>query len=77
ASLVMSLDLEGIAASGGSACNSGSSAGSHVIAALYGASDPHATVRFSLGRGTTASDVEQAAAVTTKVVARLRGGAAA
>lgn len=76
-SLLMSLDLEGVAASGGSACQSGSTGGSHVIAALYGQSDPKATVRFSLGRGTTASEVEQAAAVTAAVVARLRGGAAA
>lgn len=76
-SLLMSLDLEGIAVSGGSACQSGSTGGSHVIAALYGQDDPHATVRFSLGRGSTASDVERAAVVTAAVVARLRGGAAA
>jgi cysteine desulfurase len=76
-SLLMALDLEGIAASGGSACSSGSSAGSHVIGALYGASDPHATVRFSLGRGSTQAHVERAAAVTTAVVARLRQGYAA
>ena len=75
--LIMALDLEGIAASGGSACSSGSSAGSHVIQALYGASDPHATVRFSLGRGSTRAHVERAAAVTTAVVARLRQGYAA
>jgi cysteine desulfurase len=76
-SLLMSLDLEGIAVSGGSACSSGSSKGSHVIQALYGASDPRATVRFSLGRGSTRADVARAAAATIAVVARLRGGAAA
>ena len=76
-SLLMSLDLEGIAASGGSACQSGSTTGSHVIAALYGPEDATATVRFSLGRGSTAADVERAATVTAAVVARLRGGAAA
>ena len=76
-SLLMSLDLEGIAVSGGSACNSGASAGSHVIAALYGEADAHATVRFSFGRGSSREDVERAARVTTAVVARLREGTAA
>ena len=71
-SLLMSLDLEGIAASGGAACSTGGKAASHVIAALYGADDDHATVRFSLGTGTTGEDVERAAAVTLAVVERLR-----
>lgn len=71
-SLLMSLDLEGIAASGGAACSTGRKAASHVIAALYGADDAHPTVRFSLGAGTTAEEVERAAAVTGAVVARLR-----
>ncbi len=69
--LLMALDLEGIAASGGSACNSGASMGSHVIAALYGTDDPHATVRFSLGRGTTMAHIERAIATTTRIVHRL------
>ncbi|HSG08356.1 MAG TPA: cysteine desulfurase family protein [Longimicrobiales bacterium] len=75
-SLLMALDLEGVALSGGSACSSGSSRGSHVIEALYGASDPYATIRFSMGRETTQEGVERAAAVTASVVARLRGRAA-
>ena len=74
-SLLMSLDLEGVAASGGSACSSGSSAGSHVIAALYGADDPHANVRFSFGRRSTASDVSRAVQATTSAVERLRSAA--
>jgi cysteine desulfurase len=77
AALLMALDLEGVAASGGSACNSGASAGSHVIAALYGPDDAHATVRFSLGRGTTEVEVARAAEATTRVVGRLRNGARA
>ena len=72
AALLMALDLEGIAASGGSACNSGASAGSHVIAELYGADDPNATVRFSLGRGTTIEHVQRAVTTTTEIVNRLR-----
>ncbi|HSW30808.1 MAG TPA: cysteine desulfurase family protein [Longimicrobiales bacterium] len=71
-SLLMALDLEGVAVSGGAACHTGASSGSHVLAALYGAGDPHATVRFSLGASTTAEDVIRAAGVTASVVERLR-----
>jgi cysteine desulfurase len=70
--LLMALDMEGISVSGGSACNSGAVAGSHVIAALYGADDAHAIVRFSLGRSTSVQDVTRAVQVTAGVVARLR-----
>lgn len=70
--LVMALDLEGVAASGGSACASGSAKGSHVIEALYGADDPYATVRFSFGKASVESDVERAVGATVCVVARLR-----
>jgi cysteine desulfurase len=75
--LLAGLDLEGVAASGGSACSSGSTAASHVITALYGEDDRHAVVRFSLGRSTTESDIERAAAATVVVVERMRraGGA--
>jgi len=73
--LLMALDLEGIAVSGGSACASGAQRGSHVIAALYGKSDANATVRFSLGRSTSRADVERAADVTVGVIERLRGSA--
>ena len=71
-SLLMALDLEGIAVSGGSACHSGAGKGSHVIAALYGEGDPLATVRFSFGRGTDEAVVENAVAITTMVVDRVR-----
>lgn len=72
AALLMALDLEGIAASGGSACHSGASRGSHVIAALYGDDDPAATIRFSLGLRTTEADVLRAAETTGLVVERMR-----
>jgi cysteine desulfurase len=71
-SLLMALDLEGIAVSGGSACHSGAGKGSHVIAALYGEADPLATVRFSFGRGTDEAAVERAVAITKMVVDRVR-----
>jgi cysteine desulfurase len=72
-SLVMALDLEGLAVSGGSACSSGSSKGSHVIAALYGADDPYVNVRFSFGMRTTEADIDRAVTITTAVVNRVRG----
>jgi cysteine desulfurase len=78
-SLLISLDLEGVAASGGSACQSGSRGGSHVIRALYGdGGDPApATLRLSLGGVTTAAQVHRAAEITCAVVGRLRAGAPA
>jgi cysteine desulfurase len=72
--LLMALDLEGVAVSGGSACDSGAQKGSHVIAALYGDADRHAIVRFSLGGSTTLADVERAADLTTAVIERMRAG---
>ena len=70
--LLAALDLEGIAASGGSACESGSTQTSHVITALYGEEYSAATVRFSLGRETTEHDIEQTILKLTSIVTRLR-----
>ncbi len=72
AALIMALDLEGLAVSGGSACSSGSSRTSPVLAALHGAAaDGVAPVRFSLGRGTDEAAILRAAEVTLEVVGRL------
>lgn len=70
--LLMALDLEGIAVSGGSACSSGASRASHVIEALHGPADEAATVRFSLGRATTEGHVDRAVETLVTVVERLR-----
>ncbi len=54
---LFSLDMNGIAASGGSACSSGSSKGSHVISAI----DPENTdpiVRFSIGKNNTQEELD-------------------
>ena len=72
AMLLMSLDMEGVAVSAGSACSTGSGKGSHVVAALYGPADGRATVRFSFGLGTSEADVLRAARTTIDVVNRLR-----
>jgi cysteine desulfurase len=71
--VLVGLDLEGICVSTGAACTSGSLAPSPVLLAL-GLSPDRAreAVRFSLGRDTTAEEVDRAAAVTAQVVARVR-----
>ena len=70
--LLMALDLEGVSASAGSACAAGSLEPSHVVAAL-GVTPEYAVgvLRFSLGRSTTASDIERAADVVGRVVGRM------
>ena len=55
--MLFSLDIEGIAASGGSACSSGSSVGSHVIQEL-GAAPGTSQVRFSFGKYNTKEEVD-------------------
>ncbi|MBX7126247.1 MAG: cysteine desulfurase [Cyclobacteriaceae bacterium] len=57
--ILFNLDLQGIAASGGSACSSGASTGSHVLHALYPGSQRGA-VRFSFSKYTTREDVDSA-----------------
>lgn len=63
-----------LALSSGSACSSGSAQPSHVLRAL-GASDEraHASLRISLGRFTTAAEIDRAAELLRQGVARLRG----
>jgi len=57
--LLFSLDLQGISASGGSACSSGATTGSHVLGALYPASKRGA-VRFSFSKYNTAAEIDYA-----------------
>ena len=55
--LLMNLDLNGISASGGSACSSGIDVGSHVIGHLHPDSKRH-TVRFSFSHHNTREEVD-------------------
>ncbi len=72
-SLLIALDLEGIAASAGAACSSGSLEPSHVLQAMgLPPEQCAASIRFSLGRGTTAEEIAYTIAVVTRCVERLR-----
>jgi cysteine desulfurase len=55
--VLFNLDLQGISASGGSACSSGASTGSHVLGALYPESKRGA-VRFSFSKYNTIADID-------------------
>ena len=77
-SLLMALDLRGVACSAGSACQSGSVEPSHVLAALGVRSDLEtAAIRMSLGCLTTAECVERAADIFGKLAAKARRTAGA
>lgn len=58
--LLFSLDIARISASGGSACSSGSSIGSHVLGALPGLDADRGYVRFSFGKYNTADEIDYA-----------------
>lgn len=76
-SLLVALDLAGVAVSSGSACSSGAVRASHVLTALYGEEiGSMATLRYSLGRATDAEQVRAAADATARSVNRVRGRAA-
>ncbi|HEX5870428.1 MAG TPA: cysteine desulfurase family protein [Longimicrobium sp.] len=71
--LLMALDVEGIAASSGSACSSGAVEPSHVLLAMgLPAELAGPSVRFSLGRDTTDQDVERVLEVFPRVIERVR-----
>lgn len=72
-SLLLGLDLAGIMASSGSACTSGSLDPSHVLEAL-GLPDEatRSSLRLTVGRGNTMSEMERAVNALTALVTRLR-----
>ncbi|HEU0302271.1 MAG TPA: cysteine desulfurase family protein [Longimicrobium sp.] len=72
--LLPGLDMEGVAASSGSACSSGAVSPSHVLTAMGLPADLSGpSVRFSLGRDSTDEDVDRALEVVPRVVERVRG----
>jgi cysteine desulfurase len=70
--LMISLDMEGLAVSGGSACSSGTTSTSHVLRAMYGDDALPAAIRYSFGRTTTTDDIDRAIEMTGRVIGRLR-----
>lgn len=72
-SLLMSLDLAGVAVSSGSACTAGSVDPSHVLTAMYGDDAPQAksSIRISFGLYNTEDQVKKAATIIAETVSRL------
>ncbi|PWV88415.1 cysteine desulfurase [Paenibacillus cellulosilyticus] len=71
--MLMNLDMAGIAASGGSACTSGSLERSHVLMAMGVEQERLMTaVRFSFGMGNTLEELSEAAQLIETIVRRVR-----
>jgi cysteine desulfurase len=71
--LIIALDLKGLAVSTGAACSSGAIEPSHVLTAMGLRADrARASIRFSLGKQSTAEDVDFAVQLVPASVARLR-----
>lgn len=72
-SMVIALDLKGIACSTGAACSSGAVEPSHVLTAIgLAPEDARATLRLSLGRQTTEEEIDFALETIPTVIERLR-----
>ncbi|WP_242342926.1 cysteine desulfurase family protein [Anaeromyxobacter terrae] len=71
--LLMAMDVDGLCASAGSACHSGSTKPSGVLLALgLSEAEARSTIRFSLGWTTSAADVDAALRMVPPLVARIR-----
>jgi cysteine desulfurase len=72
-SLLIALDLEGIAVSTGSACSSGTLEPSHVLKAMgFNAHRTQNSIRFSLGAANTEAEIDRVIAVLPGIVEKLR-----
>ncbi|MGB9663025.1 MAG: cysteine desulfurase NifS [Moorellaceae bacterium] len=72
-SILLSLDMKGIAASSGSACTSGSLDPSHVLLAMGIPHEiAHGSVRMTLGRDNTEEDIDYVLEVLPEIIERLR-----
>lgn len=72
-SLLLALDMKGVAVSSGSACSSGSSEPSHVLLAMGIPGDLcQSALRFSLGRDNTREEIDYVIEILPGIVARLR-----
>ena len=76
--MLMALDLEGVCASSGSACMVGSVVASHVLLAMGLPPERAASaIRFSLGKETTAAEIDEAVAALDRILQRRKSQAAA
>jgi cysteine desulfurase len=72
-SLLIALDLEGVAVSTGSACSSGTLEPSHVLQAMgFGGTRARSSLRFSLGHDNTEAEVDRVIELLPRLVERLR-----
>jgi cysteine desulfurase len=70
--MLMALDLAGVCASSGSACMVGSVVASHVLLAMgLPMERASSAIRFSLGKGTTVQEIDEAASAIARIVERL------
>lgn len=68
---LFNLDLKGIAASGGSACQSGSNKGSHVLSAILDSKEAKLTsVRFSFSKFNTKKEIDSAITVISEILSK-------
>jgi cysteine desulfurase len=71
--MLLSLDMQGMAASAGSACTTGNSEPSHVLLAMgLTEADARSSLRFTVGRTNTAGQVDEAVELLVQTVERLR-----
>jgi cysteine desulfurase len=72
-SMLVNLDIAGIAASSGSACTAGSIDPSHVLVAMFGRESDRikSSIRYSFGLGNTIEQIEKAAKETAVIIKRL------
>ncbi len=72
-SLLLNLDMKGIAASSGSACTSGSLEPSHVLVSMGMTHElSHGSVRFSLGKSNTIEEIDYLLEIMPPIVERMR-----
>lgn len=71
--VLLSLDMRGVAASAGSACTTGNSEPSHVLLACgLGEEAARASLRLTVGRGNTQDEIDDAVDILEETVARVR-----
>ena len=72
-SILLNLDMQGVAASSGSACTSGTVEPSHVLLSIGLSPEvAHGSLRFSLGRNTSEKEIEYVLEILPKIVEKLR-----